>query len=195
MRRGNNESAKIMNGNTVNGDANVCQGNNSSISGGSNNFIAQAANNIQITNSVGAVIPNTINNFVGVALESTSTLTSDAINLMDAVQIFKTDGVATANIVMGAQINKSKLIEADYTIDGGYSFFYVELSTININITIDPTLFTDYEFTFKRLDASGYLVTLLGTGTLDGVPLPTNIIMAQYDTLKIKSDGTNLFII
>ena len=188
--------AQMQNLSSANG-SNINFGYNSNIVGGDNNFVASGANSVTLTNSNNVVIESSVSNFTGVNLSSTSTITSGGINLSDAITIDNSSGTYLAKVNASQIVSKSITITADYTIDGSCNFFYVNATAGNINITIDPTLFIDYEFTFFRTDATANLVKLYGVAseTLNGAALPQTILASQYDVLKIKSNATNIFII
>ena len=177
--------------------SNVNLGYNSNIVGGDNNFIASGTNSVSLTNSNEVVVDSLVSNFTGVNLSSTSTITSDGINLADAITIDNSSGSYLAKVNASQIVNKSAELTVDTTIDGTYSFYYVNATSGNITITIDPSLFNNYEFTFFRTDSSVNLITLAGVAseTLNGAALPQLILASQYDVIKIKSDNINLFII
>ena len=172
-------------------------GYNSNIIGGDANYIASGSNNVTLTNSNNVVVESSVSNFTGVNLSSTSTITSGGINLSDAITIDNSSGSYLAKVNASQIVNKSVIITSDYTIDGTCSFFWVNATGGNINITIDGALFIDYEFTFFRIDATANLVKLYGAAaeTLNGASLPQTILTSQYNVLKIKSNATNIFII
>lgn len=193
---GDKEILQIQNRSSGSGNNNNL-GYNSNIIGGDDNFIASGANSVTLTNSNNVVIESSISNFTGVNLTSNSTITSGGINLSDAITIDNSSGSYLAKINTSQVVKKSITITANYTIDGSCTFFYVSAVAGNINITIDPTLFIDYEFTFFRTDASANLVKLYGVAseTLNGLSLPQTIITGQYSIITIKSNATNVFII
>jgi hypothetical protein len=177
--------------------SNINFGYNSNIVGGDNNFVASGANSVTLTNSNEVVIQSLITNFTGVNLSSTSTITSDGINLADAITIDNSTGTYLAKVNASQLVKKSGELTTDTTIDGTLSFYYVNATSGNITITIDPSLFNNYEFTFIRTDSSVNTITLAGVAaeTLNGAALPQLILASQYDVIKIKSDNINLFII
>ena len=176
---------------------NINFGNNSNIVGGDNNFIASGSNNVTLTNSNNVVVESSVSNFTGVNLSASSTITSGGINLSDAITIDNSSGSYLAKVNASQIVNKSVIITSNYTIDGTCSFFWVNATDNNINITVNGALFADYEFTFFRTDSSANLVKLYGAAaeTLNGASLPQTILASQYDVLKIKSNTTNIFII
>jgi len=188
--------AQMQNLSTANG-SNINFGYNSNIVGGDNNFVASGANSVTLTNSNNVVIESSVSNFTGVNLTANSTITSDGINLSDAITIDNSSGTYLAKVNASQIINKSGELTVDTTIDGTLSFYYVNATSGNITITIDPTLFNNYEFTFIRTDSSVNTITLAGVAseTLNGASLPQTILASQYDVIKIKSDNINLFII
>tara|TARA_R110000868_G_scaffold264986_2_gene523666 strand:- start:869 stop:1543 length:675 start_codon:yes stop_codon:yes gene_type:complete len=177
--------------------SNINLGYNSNIVGGDNNFIASGTNSVTLTNSNNVVVESSISNFTGVNLSSTSTITSGGINLSDAITIDNSSGNYLAKVNASQIVNKSVIITSNYTIDGTCSFFWVNATDVNINITVNASLFADYEFTFFRIDASANTISLYGAAaeTLNGASLPQTILASQYDVLKIKSNTTNIFII
>jgi len=172
-------------------------GYNSNIIGGDANYIASGSNNVTLTNSNSVVIPSSVSNFTGVNLTANSTITSGGINLSDAITIDNSSGNYLAKVNASQIVNKSVIITSDYIIDGTCSFFWVNATDVEINITVNGALFADYEFTFFRMDASTNKVNLFGAAaeTLNGASLPQQILASQYDVLKIKSNTTNIFII
>ena len=188
--------AQLQNLSSANG-SNVNFGYNSNIVGGDNNFVASGANSVTLTNSNNVVIESSVSNFTGVNLTVNSTITSDSINLSDAITIDNSSGSYLAKVNASQIVSKSITITADYTIDGTCNFFYVNATAGNVKITIDPTLFIDYEFTFFRTDSTANLVKLYGVAseTLNGAALPQTIITGQYSIITIKSNATNIFII
>ena len=193
---GGQELTQIENRSSASGNNNNF-GYNSNIIGGDDNFIASGSNNVTLTNSNNVVVESSVSNFTGVNLTASSTITSGGINLSDAITIDNSSGTYLAKVNASQIVSKSITITANYTIDGTCSFFYVNATAGNINITIDPTLFIDYEFTFFRTDSSANLVKLYGVAseTLNGLSLPQTIITGQYSTITIKSNATNIFII
>jgi len=188
--------AQMQNLSTANG-SNINFGYNSNIVGGDNNFVASGANSVTLTNSNNVVIESSVSNFTGVNLTANSTITSDGINLSDAITIDNSSGTYLAKVNASQIINKSGELTVDTTIDGTLSFYYVNATSGNITITIDPSLFNNYEFTFIRTDSSVNTITLAGVAaeTLNGAALPQLILASQYDVIKIKSNNINLFII
>ena len=188
--------SQLQNLSSANG-SNINFGYNSNIVGGDNNFIASGTNSVTLTNSNNVVIESSISNFTGVNLTASSTITSGGINLSDAITIDNSSGTYLAKVNASQIVNKSITITADYTIDGSCTFFWVNATDGNVKITIDPTLFVDYEFTFFRTDATANLVKLYGVAseTLNGAALPQTIITGQYSIITIKSNATNIFII
>ena len=172
-------------------------GYNSNIIGGDANYIASGSNNVTLTNSNNVVVESSVSNFTGVNLTANSTITSGGINLSDAITIDNSSGTYLAKVNASQIVNKSVIITSDYTIDGSCSFFWVNATDGNINITVNASLFADYEFTFFRTDSSSNTVNLYGAAaeTLNGASLPQTILTSQYNVLKIKSNTTNIFII
>ena len=188
--------SQLQNLSSANG-SNINFGYNSNIVGGDNNFIASGTNSVTLTNSNNVVIEPSVSNFTGVNLSSTSTITSGGINLSDAITIDNSSGTYLAKVNASQIVNKSVIITSNYTIDGTCSFFWVNATGGNINITVNASLFADYEFTFFRTDSSANTVSLYGAAaeTLNGASLPQTILTSQYNVLKIKSNTTNIFII
>jgi hypothetical protein len=188
--------SQMQNLSSANG-SNINFGYNSNIVGGDNNFVASGANSVTLTNSNNVVIESSVSNFTGVNLTANSTITSGGINLSDAITIDNSSGSYLAKVNASQLVKKSITITANYTIDGSCTFFYVSAIDGNVKITIDATLFIDYEFTFFRTDSSANTVKLYGVAseTLNGLSLPQTIITGQYSIITIKSNATNVFII
>ena len=190
------QNNQIQNRSSASGN-NTNFGYNSNVIGGDDNFIASGVNNVSLTNSNNVVINPSINNFTGLNLNNASTLINGGINLADAITIEDVNGFNLAKVNASQIVNKSGELTVDITIDGTYSFYYANATSGNITITIDPSLFNNYEFTFFRTDSSVNTITLAGVAseTLNGAALPQTILASQYDVIKIKSDNINLFII
>ena len=190
------QNNQIQNRSSASGN-NTNFGYNSNVIGGDDNFIPSGVNNVSLTNSNNVIIDPSINNFTGVNLNNASTLINGGINLADAITIEDVNGFNLAKVNASQIVNKSGELTTDTTIDGTYSFYYVNATSGNITITIDPSLFNNYEFTFIRTDSSVNTITLAGVAaeTLNGAALPQLILASQYDVIKIKSDNINLFII
>ena len=190
------QNNQIQNRSSASGN-NTNFGYNSNVIGGDDNFIASGVNNVSLTNSNNVVIESSVSNFTGVNLNNASTLINGGINLADAITIDNLSGSYLAKVNASQIVNKSAELTVDTTIDGTYSFYYVNATSGNITITINPSLFNNYEFTFFRTDSSVNLITLAGVAseTLNGAALPQLILASQYDVIKIKSDNINLFII
>jgi hypothetical protein len=190
------QNNQIQNRSSASGN-NTNFGYNSNVIGGDDNFIPSGVNNVSLTNSNNVIIDPSINNFTGVNLNNSSTLINGGINLADAITIEDVNGFNLAKVNASQIVNKSGELTVDTTIDGTLSFYYVNATSGNITITIDPSLFNNYEFTFIRTDSSVNTITLAGVAaeTLNGAALPQLILASQYDVIKIKSDNINLFII
>lgn len=193
----NNQINQLQNLSTSNG-SNTNFGYNSNIVGGDGNFIASGANSVTLTNSNDVVVESSIVNFTGINLSGTSEQISNGINLADAITIEDVSGSNLATVKTSQIINTSIVITSNHIVDGKYSFIYCNASSGDITVTIDATLFIDYEFTFLRTDnvlANNIFIAGAASELLNGVSLPQQILLAQYDFITVKSNPTDFFII
>ena len=81
-------------------------------------------------------------------------------------------------------------------LDGTNGTVLCDATSGDILITLpSAALWREKEYTIKKVDSSANVVTVDpdGTETIDGAL--TQIITGQWDAMKIKSDGTNWWII
>lgn len=93
---------------------------------------------------------------------------------------------------------KKESVTANFNIDPDVSVYFVDCTSGNILATYDLSTVIDKEITFKRIDASGNTFSIddiTGLATLDGAATPYNTALAQWATIKLTTDGTDLFTI
>lgn len=86
--------------------------------------------------------------------------------------------------------------DGDYTITLNDSLVTADATAGNITITLRPADECEQKLIIiKKTDASANTVTVAADGseTIDGAA--TNVLAAQYDTLKLMSDGNQWLIV
>jgi hypothetical protein len=189
-----------MGGNYTAGPDNTNVGQNSMVSGGSGNFIANSSDSVSLFNSTDAIVVE--DNFFGVNLDSDSEIESNMINLQDKVKIYS-DG-------HGALTPRVLRVTADFVVDGTYSIYEIDLDTgsgglpgFNITATWDAVAYP-VTVTFKMVSNAGarafYIDDMTSppsspAQTIDGNSMPYTTGMLVYDSITAYSNGTNIFII
>ena len=133
-------------------------------------------------------------------MSSTSEVSSNSINFYDTVKIFGgADG--------GMAAIKPRVLEvtSDFTIDGNYSIYEVNLDSIGTDITCSWDIVAyPIEVTFKIVSNSGnydFVITDISSpvlsppSLLDGQPLPYTTDLIENEAVTIYSNGQNLHII
>lgn len=188
--------AKVMGGNYVQGPDNTNVGQDSMVSGGSGNYISNSAESVEVFNSTDLVV-NGVENFLGVNLDSTSEVLSDMINLQDKVKIYS-DGV-------GALAPRVLRVTSDFTVDGKYAIYEIDLDTVGVAITCtwDAVLYP-VQVVFKIVANTSNIAFYIDDQTsppssppqtLDGNSLPYDTGLLTYESITVYSNGTNLNII
>jgi hypothetical protein len=102
---------------------------------------------------------------------------------------------------MGNAISNTKVrtatVTANFNVDPNIDIYYVDCSGANILATFDMTTALDKVITFKRIDgviANTFSIDeISGLAVFDGAATPYNTAMVQWQTLKVTTDGTDLF--
>jgi hypothetical protein len=105
---------------------------------------------------------------------------------------------ANGNIKVVGQLRTfaTAAISANYPVVATDSFLFVNSSGGNITITLPtPSTVTGQVFTIKKIDNTGFTVTVVSTGgeLIDGAA--SQIISAQYVSLSVISNGSIWYII
>jgi hypothetical protein len=166
------------------------------IIGGSNNFIDDNSSNVELFNSVGVETAN-IDNFMGVNLDANSTVVSNAINLADSLIIYS-DGLAASK-------PRVLRVTSDFTVDGSYSIYEIDLDSIGVDITCTwDAVATVCQVVFKVVSNTGGLDFIIDDissppssppQTIDGQSLPHTTGLIENESITVYSNGTNLKVI
>lgn len=187
---------RSANQNIVTGFDNNSLGESSMIIGGESNFISEGSENVQLFNS-SEVVTEAVNNFFGIGLSSTSEVSSNSINFYDSVKIFGgADG--------GLAAIKPRVLEVtgDFTIDGNYSIYEIDLDSIGTDVTCSWDIVTyPIQVTFKVVSNTSGLDFIISEtsspalsppATLDGNTFPVTTGLIENEALTIYSNGQDL---
>jgi hypothetical protein len=174
----------IINESGATGLNNTVAGRFSNITGGSGNFIAEGAENVQLINCTNVSVEGNVTNFVGIGLNGNTIIGIDS-------------GKTINNSYVAPPTNKTLLVQNDFTIDGTYSTYLIDTSITGIAgvnlICTWPVAFTGLEITFKIIDATGgFEITSDDTAlTIDGNALPYDTGLVLYDSLTVFMNNIN----
>ena len=186
---------KVMGGNYTGGPDNTNVGQESLITGGNKNFIANSSEDIVLMNSDNVQVVG-VENFVGANLNEDSEVADDMINLQDKVKIYS-DG-------HGALAPRVLRVTSDFTVDGKYSIYEIDTGTAGLAITATwDAVAYPVEVTFKMIDDSGGGLSIDDMSsppssppqTIDGNTMPWVTGLLTNDSITVYSNGTNLYII
>jgi len=193
---GNSTNMMVMGNNIVQGPNNTSYGNDSMIVGGNNNFISNSAESVAILNSTELTVVGE-SNFLGVNLSVDSEVGSNMINLQDNVKIYS-DG-------MGAIKPRVLRVTADFTVDGTYDIYEIDLDSIGVAITANWDVAAyEHKVTFKIVANTYNIAFYIDENNsppvspppqIDGNALPYDTGMITYESITVYSNGTNLYII
>jgi hypothetical protein len=181
--------AKVMGGNYVQGPDNTNVGQDSMVSGGSGNYISNSAQSAELFNGTDVVV-NNVSNFMGVNLTKTSEVSSNLINLQDKVKVYS-DGHGA----LGPRVLR---VTSDFTIDGKYSIYEIDLDSTGVAITCTWDVYTyPIQVEFKIVSNTGSYAFYIDDNnspvtTIDGNAMPYTTGMATNDAKIIYSNGTTL---
>ena len=174
----------MYNGGYKYGDSNNQYGTDSGILGGSANYIANGADNIQLVGCVGVVVNGDVENFIGV-------------NLTNRV----IDSSYSNSTIVGKQNPRILRVTADFTIDGLYDIYEIDLDTAGLNITCtwDVDIYP-IQVSFKMYSNTSALDFIIDdvnspTTTIDGNALPFTTGLITYESLTVYSNRLKLNII
>lgn len=171
------------------GDSNTNLGNASMVMGGSGNFIAASAESIILQNCTNVLVGSDVENFMGVGL-------SDL-----AIDNTYSNTTLIGNPV-GAIKPRTLQVTGDFTIDGKYQIYEIDLDTAAADINCTWVAATyPIQVVFKIVSNTGgydFIITTdpLPTGMLiDGNAIPYTTLLTTNDAIKVYSNGTNLYMI
>lgn len=166
------------------GDSNNQHGTNSGILGGQQNYIAFGADNCHLIGCENVVVAGNVVNFVGV------NLTNQYI-----------DYTFSNQTIIGKNDPRILRVTADFTIDGLYDIYEIDLDSIGVGITCTWPV-TDYpiQVTFKIYANTSALDFKIDdnnspSSTIDGNALPYTTGLVTYKAITVYSNGTTLHII
>lgn len=172
---------RIVNGNYSNGTNNTNNGNASHIVGGSGNFIAAGAQDIQLYNCTNVVVNGDVTGFRGIGLSNvviTNTSSNSTVSAPSPFVIVQND------------------IYLDVTYHGKKLF--IDASLNDITIYWDNANMANCEVTIVRADASAFNVYMsdvdVSTSVM-GVGIPVNLGMVVYDSFRFTSLGLEIYAI
>lgn len=168
----------IVNGNNVTGIDNGVAGRFSNIWGGSGNFIAEGAENVQLINCTNVSVQGDVTNFVGIGLNGNTIIGLDSNKTIN-------------NSYVAPPTSKTLLVQGDFTIDGTYTTYLIDTFTTGTAgvplVCTWPEALKGLEITFKIIDATGtFEITSDNlTLTIDGNALPYDTGLLVYDSLTV----------
>lgn len=177
----------MYNGSINSGDSNTNNGENSSIIGGNNNFIAFGSKNVSLINCTGVFTNGDLINFIGVGLSN-----------------MVIDGTFSNKKIDASKI-KVKRVTSDFTIDGTVDVYELDLDSIGVGITCiwDAVAFPIYQV-FKIVSNSSYSAFTFDESsspapspaqTIDNNSMPYALTLTVNDAIRVYSNGSNLKII
>lgn len=179
---GSNSQNRAANGN-VNTGGGINLGENSLISGGQANFIAQGANSVQLLNCTGVVVNGDVESFVGIGL-------SDVV--IDYTY---------SNVTWTAEYEHITL-STSTTISRYYNnrIVYVDASLGDVTITWDIANMEHCRVAFIRTDNTSNKVYIdstnpYGTESYIGNGMPYYLGLFQYDSIELTSLTDTIYVI
>lgn len=163
----------IVNESGATGEDNRVAGRFSNIWGGSGNYIAEGARNIQLINCTDVTVQGDVTDFVGIGLNNQIIIGLDS-------------GKTINNSDVAPPINQTLSVLNDFTIDGRYTTYLID--TLNGDITCTwPEALKGLEITFKIIDDTNdfYITSDNLFLTIDGNALPYNTGLLVYDSLTV----------
>jgi hypothetical protein len=163
------------------GDSNNNLGTNSTILGGSGNYIAFGADSVSLQGCTGVVVNGDVRNFTGVNLVNRTI-----------------DSTFSNSSILGKNKSKVLRVTESFTIDGLYDVYEIDLDSIGVAITCTWSVATyPIQVEFKIVSNAGsYAFTIDDNNspvtTIDGFPLPYPTGMATNDAMTVYSNGSTL---
>jgi hypothetical protein len=163
----------IINESGATGLNNTVAGRFSNITGGSGNFIAEGAENVQLINCTNVSVQGDVTNFVGIGLNGNTIIGLDSNKTIN-------------NTYVAPPTTKTLSVTDDFTIDGTYSTYLIDTFSGTIACTW-PDSFKGLEITFKIIDDTiNFIITSDNlTLTIDGNLLPYTTGLVLYDSLTV----------
>jgi len=172
----------VVNQSEATGEDNTVAGRFSNIFGGSDNYIADGAKNIQLINCTNVTVQGDTSNFVGIGLSNTTIIGLDS-------------GKTINNSDVAPPRNQTLLVQNSYfVIDGTYANYLIDTSSSSPALRCEwPDALNGLEITFKLIDATNPFVILSDNMalTIDGNALPYTTGMVLYDSLTIFKSPTD----
>lgn len=170
---------RIIGGNYSNGENNTNYGTSSHIVGGSGNFIAAGARNIQLTNCTNVVVSGDVENFIADGLSDYEATESDN----------------NSKIVYASPIIE---VPANLSLDKSYHLKILEVDATAGNIILlwDSASMDGCIVYIVRKDASGNTVSISdndATANYVGGAVPANLSLAQYGTKTLTSKVRTIY--
>ena len=166
------------------GDSNNNFGENSTIMGGSANYISFGANNVHLVGCSGVVVNGDVRNFTGTNLVN---------RVIDSTFNNKTE--------IGKQAIRVLVVTADFTIDGLYDVYEIDLDASGIAITCTWDVWNyPIQAVFKIVSNTGAYAFSIDDNnspstTIDGSALPYATGLVTNDSLTVYSNKSKLYII
>jgi hypothetical protein len=143
------------------------------------------ANNIQLINCSGVIVKGDVERFIALGV--------------DGLEVDNTyNNTIIIGHVMGALRPNVSAVTTDFTIDGKYQIYEIDLDTTGIDITCTwDAVAYPYQITFKIVSNTSALDFIIngGAATIDGYATPFTTGLITWESLTIYSNGTNLRII
>jgi len=166
------------------GDSNNNLGENSTIMGGSANYISFGANNVHLVGCTGVVVNGDVRNFTGTNLVN---------RVIDSTYNNKTE--------IGKQAVRVLAVTADFIIDGLYDVYEIDLDASGIAITCTWDVWNyPIKVVFKIVSNTGvYEFTIDDNNspstTIDGSAMPYTTILDTNGKLTVYSNKSKLYTI
>lgn len=167
------EAGRIINGNYSNGINNTNNGTASHIVGGSGNYIAPGAQNIQLRNCTNIIVQGDVIDFIGDGL-------SDVV--IDS----------SCNSSLHTSVDSSVEVLADLTLNTSYNKKILRINCTAGDVTLiwDSATMTDCKVYIVRMDGSANKIFIRdsdATTTYLGAAVPADLGMVQYGERSISS--------
>jgi hypothetical protein len=132
-------------------------------------------------------LENTVNNFLGVGLSSTSEIQSNSVNLFNMLRVTQQGGM-----LQGRWDYKN----ANFTVDGNVTGYFIDTSAGNVTATFDVLNTTSKLITFIIINnANTFIIDEnTGVGSINGNACPYSLPTNLYDWYNVTSDGAVLYL-
>jgi len=159
------------------------------------------ADSIILINCTETVVKSDVDNFTGILCSSSTTPASNSVNVADSVKTSREVGQLyyTTSVYQKAQRLDSATKTADFTVDGTKDVYYIDTSSGDVTATIDVAAMINYSVCFVLKDLTNdFTITSSSSPVTENIsgesmPYTVNLDYAQYDSIRIHSDGTNLY--